>query len=779
MCNTVGCPAPSPASPDEVFCRRCGWPLGRARVQTDSSELIVTEHATPTLTARVENVGQGTLHWWFGDLPGGMTPQDAPKPVREGESQAVRLSIDRASLEPGQVEVRVPFEACTKSGSGPDDFREFWFDECWRDFDVAATIVRPRIGPLEMPWRTILFSDSIPEVTLNARNAGETPLDIEVSVSGGYTACPFGGAASSRVAVALPPGEPQTITIACPELAAGQSGEVAFESRDLGDRRWATAGIEWVDTPDAAMPEQRYVVAVDLGTSKTAAAVLDQRVRGAEPKLLMWDRPGADAVAWMPTRVAFGDGDQPISCGHLAPIGGPKGDVMDRLKMRMTDRDPRTRAGIAYILRNVFDQIAHGYGWDIFENATCVFSVPALDMGREYEHRIEVYRELIAVAGAPYGIDASAVQFVPEPECAAVEHLHRMQVDTEGYFSNFAIAEDDWICVFDIGAGTTDVAFAQVTIGDDGSLGFANVASLGYTVAGNYVDARLLTWCLMQWRDNGVLEDPGSRERPEVTVAGETWSRAELLEQIRVLKEVLYTPDPGGRSPERVDLDMFITAKLKLTRRVVTQRILPMCHALYRQGGDAIGRSIGGPPLGNWLIDEGGNRRLVPARVAAIFLSGGTSNVPDFGDQLRDLVLRSAEIRRLDEPRLHVVRGAARRPAVRAQHRAIGDFTARWGDGEPPTNLLERGAVPQACEPLVSSVVMPRRSVEFILGARIDGRSMDLYAREIHNASDEPRSAEVRVEYATGGGIWISIAWLVEPRELIVDRELVQIMPTL
>ena len=103
----------------------------------------------------------------------------------------------------------------------------------------------------------------------------------------------------------------------------------------------------------------------------------------------------------------------------------------------------------------------------------------------------------------------------------------------------------------------------------------------------------------------------------------------------------------------------------------------------------------------------------------------------------------------------------------------------RWGSDGEPQLLLRRGAVPQPSEPAVSPPVRPTGSVEMVLTAGMGAQDLELFAHEIVNSSEEPRSAELRVEYTSGGRLMLNLQWLVEPAEEILTRELVQVMPVL
>jgi hypothetical protein len=772
----VGCPVEEVASPDHLFCVRCGWPLGRAQVSVDEEEVVLVDGADGRLTLRVDNRGLGALRWETGALPPGVLPLDSPRILRPGESQALPLRVTARALD-GADTLSLSIRTFDRAGDGPSSFRPFDPSVCWQERRVEVRLSRPRVGPVLVPWRSLLFSPSVPLITIRLTNGGELPLTIQAVAEGGYGLAALGEDSRPQTTITLEAGQPKSLTI----YACDGRGDGAIIVRDAidRDREWARIPVLWLDTGGSwRPPDRRYVVAVDLGTSKTAAAVLDTRVTDGEPEILLWDGHPEGPHQWTPSEVAFDDSGQPIACGFDV-MGRDALPVLDRLKMRMTEGDERVRAGIVFLLRAVLDQVALHYGYDILGKATCVFSVPALDMGEEYGKHRDVYRDLIAEAGEAYGIDMAYVSFCPEPECAAVEHLYRMQTNADEHFRSFALRPGDWVCVLDIGAGTTDITFAQVALGEDGSIDFSNTISAGYPFAGDYVDERLLAWCLGQWQGRKLLKSQPTAEDAEIAVGEDKWPRQKVLAHIRVEKEKLYADVPADKVITSVPLDVFLgPALLELSRRTISEQLQTVCEALYRTGGRAIGREIGHAPVQAWLAREGAALKLAGAAVKAICLSGGTCNIPDFSERLREMVLRRADIAKAGDLRLHVVRGAARRPDITARDRLVGDLTLRCGRPEPRL-VLPRGAVPQTGEPFVSERIPPRGALDAAIAVRFNGQETELYALQAVNEENEHLSAEIVVEYAAGGHLSISASWLTDPRIPIVSHELIQVLPTL
>lgn len=787
MCNTVGCSAPGRVHPQQVFCQRCGWPLARASLEIEPQEVVVVPHASIQAVLRVDNRGSGPLRWRFGKLPPGVSPANAPREVDPGQNQSITLHMDPGQLPGDEQAVQLPIETFDRAGVGPEDFRSPKVDHCWQRQTLSMPMRRPHVGPLQVPWRNVLFGHDVKSVTIHGTNLGEVDLDIRVAAENGYRVKALGREESAQIPLAFEPREKKCVTIVPPDQAVGQSGHVRFLALPDAVHEWVSVGVHWVEAAARVDPDKRYVVAVDLGTSKTAAAVLDQHVAGATPDVITWAKPDGAEAPFIPSAVELGEKGEPIAFGYNVPETSTEGDapnIETGLKMRMVDADKRLQRSIVFLLRAAFDQIANRYDWDIFDNSILVFTVPALDMGEEYGRHVAVYRELIGRAGQAYGIDPDAVHFYPEPECAAVEHLCHLQEQVSEGDRNYGLPQDEWICVLDIGAGTTDIAFAWVDFDEDGAVVFNRIASLGYGIAGDEVDKRLLDWCLEQWRQRGLLEATPTEEAPRVGVAGEDLSRQALVREIRAHKEALYgsgmAEQPDGAQPDRAVLDMFLRneSHLELTREDVSQRVRPMAQALFQYGGRHIGKQLQRPPVKTWLLNEGAKLRLVPARVAAIFRSGGTAHIPDFGDALKEMVLPRSQLCDLENPRLHVVRGAARRPSIRAQHRLLGDLWVQWSNVPERQVLLARGAVPQRSDEVSSGSVRRSQSVAMSLHIDVDGQDIELYRLASANASHESRKLGLVVEYATKGNLMLNLAWLAQPREEIVSRELVQRLPT-
>lgn len=350
-----------------------------------------------------------------------------------------------------------------------------------------------------------------------------------------------------------------------------------------------------------------WLLAVDFGTSNTAAASLDTATGEVRSVALSHTATVMSSSVFVtsPTQIEVGDvaRDRATSDPSSFVVAPKRSLAQAQQVFRVGDGDVPAHSVVAAILRSAMIRsqsqlggrspsgivLTHPEGWS--------------------PQQIRVLTEAANEIGYP----SNLVQTVSEPQAAAHHYGRTTQV-----------RPGERIAVFDFGGGTLDVAV--LTARSDGS--FEVTAARGdQALGGRDFDAAIRRW----------VEHQLGESNPELVRRLATMSlldRRALDESIRQAKELLSeTPSAGidvrvGEHHER----------LSLTRREFEEIIAP-----------DVARAV---QLTRGTLELAGIRG--PGRLQAIYLTGGSSRIPLIHTQLQAF----APVATLDDPKTVVARGA-------------------------------------------------------------------------------------------------------------------------
>lgn len=357
-------------------------------------------------------------------------------------------------------------------------------------------------------------------------------------------------------------------------------------------------------------PERSCHLAIDFGTSNTTAAY---RIGDQPPAVLRLTPVGN----LLPSAVFIED-DGTFSTGQRA-INSAAFDVtrfeatpkrqLDFGEVLMGGRQRPVTDLVAAVLRNVLATARErvGGGFD-----TVVLTHPqAWD---------DILKNRLTEAGLKAGIDEHQLALVAEPEAAARFYSH---------FYPSELPANGKACVFDLGAGTLDIAVLEKR-GDD----FALLKAAGDPALGGLTfDAHIRAWLLREVQDSPDL----------VAAASKRSTRPDLMDSIRRAKEDL-TDSPRTKIP--------IPGMAETARGWVQLRREEFQGLIANDVSRAV-------ELTKQTLEQAG---AAHAGSVLLYLTGGASSVPLVQERLNQA--KMARIERLEDPKTVVAAGALLVPGV-------------------------------------------------------------------------------------------------------------------
>jgi PknH-like extracellular domain/Hsp70 protein len=359
------------------------------------------------------------------------------------------------------------------------------------------------------------------------------------------------------------------------------------------------------------------VLAVDFGSSNTAAAYLDRRGTIREIRL-------TTAGSLMPSGVLYRDGRVLVGRTALQAAFSAPEAFEPTPKRRLADRE--IMLGGAMV--TVTDLVAAVFAEVLVRARHVMGAEPDEVVVTHPDQWAAPLQQLLATAALAGGVDRRRLRMVSEAQAAA------------WFYTASApnLSAGARLVVFDFGAGTCDVAVLERQ--PDG--GFAVLASDGLDgLGGHDLDARIHSWVRKQLAQrNPVL-------LAEVDDPAAIATRLTLNDRIRDAKEALSE----ASSTAIVVAGAAGTQVLQLTRNEFERLI-----------GSDIARAVA---LTKQVM-ESANARRPSSATATIYLTGGSSHVPLVHSRLAEL----GTVGVLGDPKTVVVQGALRLPRAQpARHR--------------------------------------------------------------------------------------------------------------
>ncbi|MCC7492507.1 MAG: hypothetical protein IT204_09185 [Fimbriimonadaceae bacterium] len=735
----------------QAFCPACGWPTARAELaiwpplvelhgDDDDGELQVT----------VRNDGDGTLYYSL-DPSAHLRPRSLPSlhgRVEPGQRREIGLRVAAAAAQ-GDGQVTVLVHTLTAPPATLGATRRQAVETLWVSQPLSTTVRAVSSGPISLDREHLFFGLGGPEGYVQVLNHGGAALCGEVTCSGGYLVCAeVGSGFSGSGRLLLRPGSsldgrPQpsatVLRVRAPEGAASGSGRLDVRIPGLPP---ASVTLERVVPAPPPVPSQRWTVGIDFGTSKTAVAYVDQLALPPLPQVLTWERldPAADS-RWLPSAVhyalpggqpSFGDWAFAQSAAAVTDVGvrldldgryaNEHGVLFVGMKMFLRGDAAPPPAGqpsvaqvAADFFRHLFEQLEQRTAVRLRE-AQLVLSVPVLADAATAAQQAAATRTAALAGGALFGLTDDQISFEKEPVCAAVDVV-RLLPESAG------LQPGDWLCVFDSGAGTTDLSLLQIAA-QDGQWGFAQIEALGYEWGGDQLDSWLFDWLLGFWcspRDPANIPAAGPaplrplraanpprppsagesidwfafmRSQPAFAFSGATQAvtRSELLGAVSRFKErhLRYDSPPEARLSSETPLLALGPPKRGSSG--------PWADLELRDLGSRVALEFLAMRSGEAPLQQGFPalcQRLGLRRPQWVVPVGGTTLVRGWREAVQRPPLSFAAVLEADAGlrRLHVARGAAQRTLFRITDRLPAAATLEvcdWTPGAPPRLLDQR-----------------------------------------------------------------------------------------
>lgn len=605
-----------------AFCPRCGWPLGHGEAQLWPREgVTVAAGQTARVSVFISSDGDGVLYYSIDPDPR-LRPEAVPELhgcIPAGSRAEVRFRITETGSGPLSLTVYTLSARPERAG----DARTVAVEQLWVAQSLAIPLTSRTNGPVTTDAEHLLFGLDLDEQYLNVNNWGGTPLEVDFRCGPGFMVSASPTASFlSKGSFSLPPSRPSATTgplASVVPLRIRRTSETSGPVSTLSLRPAGLPELQVTLEPMAPAPtplaEHRYCVGIDFGTSKTAVAIVDQYQTPPRTRVLEWDRPRGDDRRWLPSAVYYDRqysqalfGDQALAQADGAGLNDlavrlsqkgraelPQGTLFVGMKMALhgepvtdDEPDPPIHRVVVDYFRYLFSSICATGGVDLRE-AKVVLSLPVLDSHEAYKRQERRTLAAAAEAGEKLGLTPDRIVTEREPVCAAMD-LVRLHADTH------ALNHGDWLCVFDCGAGTTDISLMQVAqLGDEWR--FPVIHPLGYEWGGDGIDQWIFMQLLGRWcspddpsnppasgpvgvhpASEEVMEDQpaidldaGSRQDPDSLAPRRDWmgimlaqdayrfdgarltvTKAELLHQVRIFKEE-YLNVFSTRSREGLD----------------------------------------------------------------------------------------------------------------------------------------------------------------------------------------------------------------------------------
>lgn len=381
---------------------------------------------------------------------------------------------------------------------------------------------------------------------------------------------------------------------------------------------------------DNPPPASGWVLAVDFGTSNTAAA--HTGIRSGSPETLPLTHQGnlMSSAVFVESPTTIDVGDVALNRAETNPaafIPSPK-RVVGQGMVHVNGYDIPASLPVAAVLRFALDRATGVHRGQ--PPARLVLTHPEGWAPRE----IEVLRE----AAAALGYQNDSVVTVSEPRAAA--HF---------YTRTEHLAPGAKIAVFDFGGGTLDVAVLTATSADT----FEVIAARGdNSLGGKNLDALVRRWVDVQLQD----------ENPELLnflrTAAPAHIQRTLDDSIRRAKELLSSTESATISvvDSRHDRRETLTLSRAEFESIIAseiERAAALTHAA--------------------LVDAG---LTGPQGLTALYLTGGSSRIPLVQSRIAAL----GPIATLDDPKTVVVQGALI-ATTRAPAATVGPLRATTSAG--------------------------------------------------------------------------------------------------
>jgi hypothetical protein len=780
-----------------------------------------------TVVLECHNAGRGLVECRLQDeQPAGLSPapgQSSAWIVPPQQRVEVAFTVDPSRLEEGAATVAPRLLISDGVGRHRHDFRAPSLEKTWREAAPPLRLDRMRLGPFHLYQEMLLIRRRDRPRKLLMKNKGQVSLNLTLSVppESGYQLRQATRAGAFTLSLEVQPeGTHETVYVEVAPPGAGRPAAprpftvLRVEVREI-PRASRDVLLAWLPEGGRGLIEERWVVGIDFGTANTAIYVTDAHLYAADPlhedarprpvkwtvraeqrvtvpSVILYPPRGLPRFGWNVPASAVTDDDELVIRSLKKRLADPN-DSYRHPNGKLLTADRIVTDFVGFLIEQVRQQLFQGEAGDPLGDARIVMSLPVHEDPQQ--HELQMQRTLQAALAA--GLRQDQIEFYPEPECAAVDFLRRR------HDLGLAVQDGELLCVFDCGAGTTDLCILQVHL-SGAEVSFTPKALTGFPLGGDVVDELLTGHMLRTLEEAHALESYVEADGTyKLRGADETvYKRSDLLLSLRDLKEGI----PLRGSPE--DTVQWQPGKpasgikpIPITWELIEKLFTPWLEKMLEEGfraGDLIPdwspEHPEGRPMESELtsaheqIAEAGVR---PNAVRWLCLTGGSSLMPFLVQRLKQLFplarpipdpeTLAAQSEETDPPfLLNVVQGAATRPLCRITGTLPVDLFLQleWGPEDSVQRsrefpVLERGTAPGRTSRQRQFELPAGYSGALRVIARAGEHSGVLYSLPIERSPQAPDSnvqATLRYEASRSLKLTATLAGPGEHRDLAKDE---------
>lgn len=658
---------------EDNFCRHCGWRSAELDISSIPSTLLVASKGTPSEVIRFGKSGPASLSVKLHvECDGDWVSFAKERLLKEAQIEfqayqqagSVTLYFNPAQFLSRHPNVRkLPFYLHVTSNDGQpelgDPHPRPWKAEQWQSQALPINVTLMETARLVVVQDALIFSKTGDKRQITVRNEGEETLRFaSLAIPDGFEVYRNG---SDRLdptqagKVEIEKGKFETWSVRAVFKDRLLAATLVLDAGDVGREEIKLLPDLRRRQSFGDLPQD--VVCVDFGTSKTAIACWDvfeeqmfipkleqdQKVDQAHmPSCILFRRVGIGEQVYVGLEAERTSSQMPpgsaftflrsmkTALARQEPYRMYEGKAQDPTQVEL--RDPllvvsqflqKARAR----LNNQLPRLEAG------QSRLSIFSLPVLDLGDDKEdstsnggntsrYALQEGRTLQAARMAGFN---GKIEMLLEPQCAALYILH----NRKAWGVDFQVG--NLFCVYDFGAGTLDITFAEFQLTDDkphievkANIGvFGDEFGNSIAIGGDLIDLIVANHLITKYKIPVANPEYDENERiagaDTVGIVDTPWDV--FLPLVRQAKERL-----NSTGVESVTVSLG-TNKYDLYMAEFESLIAP----LIDQSAAAMLQKMGEPTLGGQSLD--------PPKY--IFLVGGSSLMPIVHQRLQEHFIQS------------------------------------------------------------------------------------------------------------------------------------------
>lgn len=819
LCQNCGHPVLDPLA---CYCTGCGCRLGHLVILSSSGECSIAEgvgrcwvelknQGVGAVRVGVRHEYQGAIHRCETGAPVEPMPDGEPTYVLAPDATERLDFVVPGQAISGRVQTTVYLRVWDEDGTGSTYNRGYHAPKP-RTLPHSWINRWPEPGRLDCPQELVVFPRRHRKAYIRLRNLGQLSLTVTIGplpqnfgfttdhevVSGVHTPIPGLSPDERTLETVVPGGEEQRVTLLAPPL------QETWHDSDARIRLRASDGQQHVIRMfrEPILPgfheEVAWIMGVDFGTHESRVY--------ATPGFRAAARRVPRVIVRRPSTMGFSVGrpDDP-ACGISHERLRSYTDAVDGMKLLLNKGESLSLVGrmwtprelVVRFLRYLKALAEESPEFDepnVFDVSHSCLAVPALETLTKRSLQADETRAAAIEGGFPdHGTSIHL-----EPDCAALDFIHQRRTSA---YEDFDPQHGDYICIFDCGAGTTDISILRYLVGNNGQdaprAGDAqdevHLQFIGVTgcelFAGNMID-RLLANAVLEKleRSPGFKKPPASQLKDllamkkrefekledEFVLEGEEDSRLvrDMPDAVRVSKEQLYQyirtrPTPEEMRKARLESSLVWPSpsqpgdaiRVEIPRQQIDEILAPWLEMILETGIHPRTGQHAMTSLSELLAEKGLERRDVHWAC----LTGGSSIMIPVAQAVYDFFKpESGGARRfklitppLNEIRDNVARGAALRHQYRIEGRLPCDVyatvTPLVAENAPAsmTRELLRAGVTDGAEQSARPIALDYGyAVLVALGVRYpNGAAGDVFRHTLLLSGGQPNRVLMKVTY--------------------------------